>query len=225
MPISTHKLHQAGVPEHLHVEVINALTRARVSAEGLFWAKWKVRIFRAGKIADILKWNDERLLDVRPDLAHWDIAPMLNITAHGDNVPWPHGMPAAGQWLNDEPESTEFKAAVAANYWCKGEHPRSKKSRKAWYRRNAGEYRAWSRGCPVPDLSRFREWSGGGVTVKNCGDAWEVSYTKLKIFRVRRGYEIGNLVTPAGLQAWYPIPGAELRAPVTWSTTIRIKND
>lgn len=207
-------LQQAGVPVGLHQQVLESLHTAHQRSDGLLWAKWKVRLFKAGKIAKMLPWEAERLINVRPDLADWDIAPMLNITAHGDNVPWPEGRPAPGAWMTDTPE------ARAANYWCPGEHPRSEKSRKAWYRRNAGEYVAWQLGAPVvPGASLV--WSSGGVTVRENKGAWQiVAQDKWLGFipvRVRIGYEIDNAVRDDGTQLWYPIPGADLRAPVTWS--------
>lgn len=208
-------LRAAGVSDNYHPAAIAALEGARKRARGLLWAKWRVRLFKAGKIAKILPWNAERLIEVRPDLAAWDIAPMVNITAHGDNVPWPGGRPAPGAWLDDTPE------ARAANYWCKGEHPRSQKSRKAWYRRNAGEHEAWSRGMPVDLANGAQVWRGNGSTVYRCGDAWQVIAQDKLLFIpvvVRIGYEISNLWRESdGAQLWFPIPGADLRAPVTWS--------
>lgn len=207
-------LQAAGVPVALHQQALESLHTAHQRADGLTWAKWKVRLFKAGEIAKMLPWNAERLINVRPDLANWDIAPMVNVTAHGDNVPWPEGRPAPGAWLADTPE------ARAANYWCPGEHPRSEKSRKAWYRRNAGEYRAWALGWKVtPGASRT--WTASGATVRENNGAWQiVAQDKWLGFipvKVRVGYEIDNVVRDDGTQLWYPIPGAELRAPVTWS--------
>lgn len=208
-------LQAAGVPDHYHLAAIASLDGARQRARGLLWAKWRVRLFKAGKIAKMLPWHAERLIDVRPDLAAWDIAPMVNITAHGDNVPWPGGRPAPGAWMEDTPE------ARAANYWCKGEHPRSQKSRKAWYRRNAGEHEAWSRGMPVDLANGAQVWRGNGSTVYRCGDAWQVIARDKVLFipvLVRVGYEISNLWRESdGAQLWFTIPGADLRAPVTWS--------
>ncbi len=209
-------LQAAGVPDHYHAAAVNALQGARERAQGLTWAKWQVRLFKAGKIAKLLPWSAERLIDAHPDLAAWDIAPMVNITAHGDNVPWPGGRPAPGAWLDDTPE------ARAANYWCKGEHPRSVKSRKAWYRRNAGEYEAWARGMPVDLAAGVQVWRGPGVAVYRCGEAWQIVATvqlvgKLQQ-RLRVGYEVSNVWNETkGVQAWYPIAGHDLRAPVTWS--------
>jgi hypothetical protein len=204
----------ADVPVELEQAAVACLLDAQERASGLTWVKWKVRLFRAGKIAKLLAWADERLIDVRPDLADWDIAPMVNITAHGDNVPWGADGPMRGAWLQDTAE------ARAANYWCKGEHPRSKKSRKVWYRRNAGEYRAWRLGRRVaPGATRV--WSANGVTVRENSGAWQIVATGKWLgfipVRVRIGYEIDNAVRDDGTQLWYPIPGAELRAPITWS--------
>ncbi len=61
-------LQAAGVPEHYHTAAIASLQGARGRAKGLVWAKWRVRLFKAGKIAKLLPWNAERLLDVRNDL-------------------------------------------------------------------------------------------------------------------------------------------------------------
>lgn len=219
----------AGVPEHLHSEALAAIELARERSRGLTWAKWKVRLFKAGKIAKLLPWGAERLIDVRPDLADWDIAPIVNITAHGDNAPWvmtpDGGRPEPGRWLNRDPESEDYQHAVAANYWCKGEHPRSQRSRKAWYRRNAGEYVAWARGLPV-DLTSVQTWQANGVTAHQCGEAWEIVAVRPLIgklcVKTRIGYEIDNLYQN-GVQAWYPIAGYELRTPVTWSVLPYVK--
>jgi len=61
-------------------------------------------------------------------------------TAHGDNVPWAGnpGRPVPHCWLNPDPQSDEYRDAVAACYWAPGNHPRSKTAVKAWYRRNGG---------------------------------------------------------------------------------------
>lgn len=214
----------AGVPAHLHGSAQRSIEQAKGRAKGLAWAKWSVRLFKAGKIADMLQWDAERLIDIRPDLADWDIAPMVNITAHGDNAPWvmaPDGYrPAPGRWLNADQASEEHRSAVFSNYWLPGTHPRSRASRKAWYRRNAGEYRAWCLGVPVEPADGIQTWGANGVTVHRCGDAWEIIAVRKLLWslsvKTRIGFEIDNLFI-GGAQAWYPIPGHELRAPVTWS--------
>ena len=220
---------KTNVPEGLRAEALQALNSAERAARGLLWAKWKVRLFKAGKIAKMMTWENERLLDVRPDLLDWDVAPMINITAHGDNVPWnpATGRPEPGQWLNKDPDSEEYKQAVAANYWCPGEHPRSDKSHKAQYRRNAGEGRAYRLGLPV-DLSAGRDAAqvyrsaDGAVVLIRCGQAWQLKAERRLVGRLglktRVGYEIDNIWRESdGAQCWYPIPGYELRAPLTWS--------
>lgn len=213
-------LTRAGVPAELHQAAIACLSSTKNRAKGLVWAKWKVRLFKADQIAKSLQWSDERLVDVTPGRGDWDIAPMLNITAHGDNVPWnpTTNRPVAGAWLSDDQDSPEFQAAVKDCYWSKGNHPRSRQARKAWYRRNAGEYRAWRLGAPV-DLAAQQPqvWRGDGVTVYRCGDAWLIN-AKRFLVNIRIGYEIDNLWREDGnVQLWYPIPGHDLRAPLTWS--------
>lgn len=220
-------LTRADVPAELHADAMRVIDDARVRAKGLLWHKIKTRYLRASEIADLLAWDAERLVDVRPDLADWDIAPMVNITAHGDNAPWiptpDGGRPAPGRWLNADPASDEYRNAVAANYWLPGTHPRSPESRKVWYRRNAGEYRAWRLGCPIDLADGVHTWQAHGVTVMRCGCAWLVKHSRSfgpLVLHSRQGYEIDNLQL-AGGQAWYPISGHDLRAPVTWSTVPR----
>jgi len=229
----------AGVSADLHDSAISSLMKAEQRAKGLTLAKWKVRLFKAKKISELLSWEDERLIDKHPELAAWDIAPMLNITAHGDNVPWVRtragDLPMAGRWLNPDPTSAEYHFAVSENYWKKGTHPRSKESRFAWYRRNAGEYNAWERGEPVSKDMPQQKWAGSdkdtNVKVQRCGNVWflNVNYKLLKVIpiKTRIGFEIDNVfkvkkneVTGQEevVQLWYPILNHELRAPVTWST-------
>ena len=218
----------AGVPATLHEEALQALADARQRAQGLLWHKLKVRLLKADKIARAMLWEAERLIDVRPDWARWDVAPMRNITGHGDNVPWIEtpqgGRPVVGAWLNPDPESDEYREAVKANYWCRGEHPRSRKSRMAWYRRNGGEYEAWARGCAIDTAQPCQEWRGESgslsVQVVRWGNAWIVSTTKrygpLRITG-RYGFECDNAL------GWFPLPGYDLRAPATWGWRLRIK--
>lgn len=229
----------AGVPADLHDSAISSLMKAEQRAKGLTLAKWKVRLFKAKKISELLSWEDERLIDKHQELAAWDIAPMLNITAHGDNVPWVRtnagDLPMASRWLNPDPTSAEYQFAVSENYWKKGTHPRSKESRFAWYRRNAGEYNAWEHGEPVSIDMPQKKWEGTEdgtvVKVQHCGDVWFMcaTYKKFKFLTVttRIGFEIDNVFEvkineetklEEKTQLWYPIPNYELRAPVTWST-------
>ena len=207
-------LRQAGVDDELIPSAMDALEQADVMSDGLFWKKWKTRLFKAGEISKKLRWEDERLIDRFPELKDWDIAPMYNITANGDNIPWPNNFPAPGAWMDESPE------ARAACYWCEGEHPRNPKARKAWYRRNAGEYIAYSLGEPV-DVAKPRKWEANDVVVRKLGDAWQLdAKTKVFVFipvKVRIGYEISNIVSDEGVQKWYPLPGYSMKAPLTWS--------
>ena len=67
-------------------------------------------------------------VELDPKYLEHDIAPMINITVHGDNGPWvetPEGGRPIENWaLNTDPESEEYKQSVKDNYWCKGEHQR-----------------------------------------------------------------------------------------------------
>jgi len=223
----------AGVPPDLRGQALDALTLAQGRSRGLFAAKLKTRLLKAGRIAKAMPWEAERLIEVRPDWADDDIAPMLNITGHGDNGPWHEapegGRPVVGYWLNPDPQSDEYREAVAKCYWCPGHHPRSDKARKAWYRRNGGEYRAWRLGQSVDPSLPVQRWQGQddrlSVSVVRCGDAWIVN-TERKygplVLRGRYGFEVDNVFSGQySPQMWFPIPGYELRAPVTWSTVPR----
>jgi hypothetical protein len=225
----------AGVPDDLHAPALAVLHEAETRSNGLTLAKWKVRLFRAGAIAKLMPWQANRLLEVKPEWARYDIAPMLNITGHGDNGPWVFpeggdittGRPIQDYWLNQDPASDEYQLAVGKCYWCPGSHPRSPKARKAWYRRNGGEFEAWSRGMPVDTTQPVQRWAGQSgrlsVTVVRCGNAWIVNTDRSLIGNLalqgRYGYEIDNVMCGQDApQMWYPIPGYELRAPVAWVT-------
>jgi len=232
----------AGVPEELHAQAMGVLQQAHARSRGLTWAKWKVRLFKAGQMARAMRWQDHRLIDARPEWAAWDIAPMLNITGHGDNGPWvfpdgggiADGRPIQDYWLNPDPASAEYQQAVARCYWCPGQHPRSQKARAAWYRRNAGEFRAWEMGMPIDTRLPVERWQGqdGAVSVQvvRCGDAWIVNTRHTLIGRLalhgRFGYEVDNVFCGEfSPQMWFPLPGYELRAPVTWSEVPTILKD
>ena len=226
-------LDRAGVPAELRNKAIATILEADVRSAGLTWAKWKVRLFKAGKIARMLAWSDERLVQRDSTLADWDVAPMYNITAHGDNIPWTNdgagARPQPGAWLNRDPQSAEYQEAVAANYWLPGTHPRSMESRKAWYRRNAGEFRAYRNGMTVDLFGGARSWTSpdGSVTVMNSGAAWLIKARRKLIGRLgintRVGFELDNIFTPSGAQGWYPVSGYQLLAPVTWSVLPSMK--
>lgn len=212
---------------------------AKVRAKGTTWGKWKVRLFKAGKIADALKWESNRLIEVKPEWAMYDIEPMLNITCNGDDGPW-HGTPdgdrpTEGFFMNPDPESDEYKKAMQGKY-CKGKmHPRSRKFRKMWYRRNGGAYLVYSKGMPVDTVigHTITEGEEGDTRVRiyNSGDAWLIRSMKTLIkprkilgmnfpglyFKSRVGFEVDNVFSgPITPQMWFPIANHELLAPVTW---------
>lgn len=218
-------LRAARVPEELHAEALASLALAKERSKGLLAHKLKVRYLRAGKIAKLLAWSDERLCTVRPDLADWDVAPMTNITAHGDNAPWvatPSGArPVPCRWMDTDPQSDEYKAAVAANYWSPEVHPRSTKSRKAWYRRNGGEYLAWQRGVQIDEAAQLQVWEAEGVRVTRADGAWMLIVERRLLgplhTKTRIGFEVDNVFSRTGERAWFPIDGHDLRAPATFS--------
>lgn len=222
----TKLLQLAGVPAELHAEALACFAQAKLDHPSHLRKHW-IRLTKAGKIADMLGWETNRLIEVRPDLLDLDIAPVLNVTAHGDNGPWVEtpegGRPNPDAWLNKNPESDEYKQAVASNYWCPGEHPRTCKSHKAQYRRNGGEGQAWRFGKSIDPSLPLQEWTANGITVLKCASVWQ-AYGTLRILGPLRwkfdvGYEIGNAFAKlAGrwVQSWYPLPGYELRACVCW---------
>jgi hypothetical protein len=225
-------LQTAGVPAELHAEAAASLAAARAATGGtlspMLLRKFRARWFRAGRIAKALPWEANRLIDVRPDWADDDIAPALNITANGDNGLWIEtpegGRPVEHCDTDNDPASPEYRAAVARNYWLPGTHPRSQEARKAWYRRNGGEYLAWRLGIDVDTAQPVREWSAPGITVLRCGNAWQIDALRkvtgpLKLL-THIGFEVGNVfasVNGQRVQSWYPVPGHALRACVTWA--------
>ena len=66
MPNLKKLLRKCNVPENLIEEAANSFSEAKNSARGLLWKKWKVRLFKASKIKDMLEWSDERLIDILP---------------------------------------------------------------------------------------------------------------------------------------------------------------
>lgn len=120
------------VPLTMRPSAIKSLQEVKSRAKNINLKKWYTRLFKAKAISELLRWEDNRLVDVKPSWARHDIAPVPNITANGDNAPWLTPSQAnPDAYLNPNPESEEYIEAVQSNYWCKGEHPRSKKSRKA----------------------------------------------------------------------------------------------
>lgn len=217
----------AGVPQDLHRQAVASFEKAKRQSKGLIWIKLKGRIFLAKEIAKAIPWEGERLLDYKPEWKQYDVAPMININANGDNNPWVEtpegGRPQPGRFLNKNPNSLEYVVATKSNYWKKDTHPRSEEARVAWYRRNAGEFSAYERGESVSFDVKPIIYKGEGVTVYNSGPAWMILVKKRLIgklvWETRLGFEIDNLWSEtANAQAWYPIPGAQLKAPVTNSS-------
>lgn len=204
-----------------------SLAECKRRASGSTWKKWKVRLFKAGWIADQLAWENNRLIEVHPDLIDMDIEPVDKVTSHGDNGPWDSSRPIQDCWLNKDPDSAEHKEAVESNYWCKGEHPRSKKSVKAQYRRNGGAGYVYRMGEPVDEVEGLKIYRGRAgrtdVVVLKSGNAWQLyTYTKLigslKFMR-RVGFEVNNVFSGTlKPQAWHAIPQDPiLKAPVSWT--------
>jgi len=218
-----------GVPPELRAQAAASLAECKARCKGLTWAKWKVRLLHAGEIARLVAWETDRLIEVRPDLADWDIEPVLNVTAHGDDVPWDGmpGRPVPHCWLNPDPASDEYREAVAACYWAPGNHPRSQAAVRAWYRRNGGAGLAYRLGYPVDEAEGHKIWRGKqgrtSVVVLKSGAAWQlIADTELAFgWKLRRawGYEVANVFSGIyAPQAWYALPGTVLKATASWST-------
>lgn len=222
-------LRAAGVPAHLHPEALACFSQSKRDHPSHLRKHW-IRLFKAGKIASLLDWQDERLIGRHPELADWDIAPVRNVTCNGDNLPWDETGPVTGAWLDGDAGSVDYQLAVQRNYWLPGVHPRADESRKAWYRRNAGEYEAWRKGMVTDPALLPQVWSANGVTVLRSGHVWQ-AYGTLPILGPIRwkfdiGYEVGNVfafVNDKWVQSWYPLPGYELRACVCWVVYPTIK--
>lgn len=213
------------LPAAQRTEVEAVFKDAKQRAKGLFWGKWRLRLWEYKELADMLSWESERLVEIDPNLIAKDIAPTLSVTCYGDHIDWDPatGRPKPGIWLNKDPESAEYKHALAAT---KGKytnlHPRSGKFHRFWYRRNAGEGLAWMRGMPVDMPNRPTEYNGKDVRLLRSGDAWQLIAFKPLIgpfgLRISLGYEIANVWNfDKDAQGHYPLPGWELRAPLTWS--------
>lgn len=219
----TKHLEAAGVKGDALQSALACLAEADARSDGLTAFKLKVRLLEADKLAKRLAWEDMRLIDVDPSLLAKDLAPARNITIMGDFLPWAdENGPSEKLWLNKDPESAEYKEAVAANKWTKGEHPRSFKSHKGAIRRNGAEGRAWELGRAVSPGKPVDVYQGDGYVVCHHEGAWELYGTVKRWgcipFKVRVGYEIDNVIDVETLKPlWVPLAGYELRAPVTWS--------
>ena len=219
-------LEKTNIPAQLLPVAMSVLEDARGRAKWLNARKWWVRLVKSKGIAKKLSWESERLVDVDPSRMAEDIAPSLSVTCYGDHIDWnpATNMPEAGTWLNQDPESDDYKLAVAATKEAGylGVHPRSFEFHRWWYRRNGGEGLAWMRGMPVDMPNRPTEYNGKDVRLLCSGDAWQLIAFKPLIgsfgLRISLGYEIANVWNfDKDAQGHYSLPGYELRAPLTWS--------
>lgn len=136
---------------------------------------------------------------------------------------------AGGQWIKDapctlpleldrNPDSLDWRCAVARNYWAKGQHPRSVKARTAWLRRNGGEYEAWARGQAVSAATAIDRWTCESgrwrIEVLRQGEAWQVNARLALLGRFGVGWRLGYEIDNA--RHAHPRPGFERRACLTW---------
>lgn len=230
-------LKRAEVPDDLVQQALDSIARAELATDGLNLHKLKTRLVMPAKISKALPWDAERLLDVRPEWAKYDVAPMKNISCNGDNGPWVHtpegGRPVTHYWLNPDPESEEYKLAVSKCYWCPGHHPRSREAREAWYRRNGGEYLAYQRGVladPSQPVVQYRMETKNLHAVVTCNNgAWIIAQRRKLAGKLlltkRHGYEVDNVFCGPGLsQVWFPIQDYALKAPATSGGRVRWQN-
>ena len=224
----TDMLRKAGAEEYDALSASGSFKRAEDAMKGILKIKFLGRWWYNKAIAKRLSWTDNRLAE-DDKYKKYDIEPMLNITANGDNSTWVEtpagGRPIEEVMLSQDKDSQEYKDAVKSCYWKKGEHPRSEKARAAWYRRNAGAYTVYQRGEYIDPHQPVRKFiyedKKVKATFRNSGVVWQVEIEK-KLFwklgiKTRLGYEIDNIINSDGVQQWYPIPGYALRAPVTKS--------
>ena len=220
----------AGVPVEKHPWIASQQKQAKKAAKGMLWHKIKARLWYGPRAAAKLPWDAERLPE---DQRQWDIAPVLNVTANGDSIPWEVvdgvSKPRSEYWLNPDPKSAEYHEAINANYWKPGHHPRSRKARKAWYRRNGGEYAAWRRGKELytPGVS---VWNGERgrvrVTVVGTSNVYLIHTSTRLVGKLRliwrTGYEVDNVAWRSlDSSGWVPMPGDKHRAPLTWGWRLR----
>ena len=136
---------------------------------------------------------------------------------------------AGGKWLKDapctlpleldrNPDSLDWRCAVARNYWAKGQHPRSVQARTAWLRRNGGEYEAWARGQAVSATTAIDRWTCESgrwrIEVLRQGEAWQVNARLALLGRFGVGWRLGYEIDNA--RHAHPRPGFERRACLTW---------
>lgn len=136
---------------------------------------------------------------------------------------------AGGKWLKDapctlpleldrNPDSLDWRCAVARNYWAPGCHPRSVQARTAWLRRNGGEYEAWARGQAVSAATAIDRWTCESgrwrIEVLRQGEVWQVNARFALLGRWGVGWRLGYEIDNA--RHAHPRPGFERRACLTW---------
>lgn len=215
-------LKATGVPEALHADAVERLEEARKRARGLLWHKIVSRFIKAPKMARLVVDNKAtRASAVDPDFDSYDVEPVLNINAFGDNAKWVDGRPLNATPFGLDPGTPEYQAEVNWNYWNKGQFTGTYGSVLAWYRRNGGAAEAYARGAVVfPE--QCKSWEANGVKVCYSLAAWQVDAKDKWLgfipVKVRIGYEISNAVNiEKQTPNWVPFVGRPLRAPVTWS--------
>ena len=213
----------SAVPSQLHGSAMACMEESKTRIKGTNLQKWKTRLFKAKAISKLLKWEDNRLVDVKPEWASHDIAPVPNVTANGDNAPWISATEAnPNAYLNKDPLSDDYKEAVARNYWCEGHHPRSERSRLAWYRRNGGEFLVWQKGRAVKPRTlgaTFQQWTfkdkDFDIEIQEQEGVWQINAERRLIGPLWVSYRLGYELDNAGL--WLPMEGYEFRATLVWT--------
>jgi hypothetical protein len=159
-----------------------------------------------------------------------ELAPALKAEADADVARRrAAALTAGGQWIKDapctlpleldrNPDSLDWRCAVARNYWARGLHPRSVKARTAWLRRNGGEYEAWARGRAVSVATAIDRWTCESgrwrIEVLRQGEVWQVNARFALLGRWGVGWRLGYEVDNA--RHAHPRPGFERRACLTW---------
>lgn len=159
-----------------------------------------------------------------------ELAPALKAEADADVARRRAAVLAAGgKWLKDapctlpleldrNPDSLDWRCAVARNYWARELHPRSVKARAAWLRRNGGEYEAWARGRAVSVATAIDRWTCESgrwrIEVLRQGEAWQVNARFALLGRWGVGWRLGYEIDNA--RHAHPRPGFERRACLTW---------
>ena len=190
-----------------------------LNGDNQLWAGWYA--MPDGRVAQVWMLGKPR---------DGELAPALKAEADADVARRRAAvLDAGGKWLKDapctlpleldrNPDSLDWRCAVARNYWAPGCHPRSVQARTAWLRRNGGEYEAWARGRAVSAATAIDRWTCESgrwrIEVLRQGEAWQVNARLALLGRWgvgwRLGYEIDNAMHA------HPRPGHERRACLTW---------